>query len=526
MAAKTFYLLGTTAPSPNYFGVMQDGGTAPISATSTALGWNPSSTSLVTPYYASHCGASNSYVPSTASASSLIDATSGPTKGTGSTYLTAGDSFITPSPLIGNFANTAWTLNFNFQFYNNTGAVGCVRCRVWASVNADGSSARQLTSGTLVCSIINFVDPSTTYNSTVSWSPGTITLTNEYLFFQVEWQETTVGASACGVELYTGSADVVTPVWTPLPSTLTASALLDTAPTLGTSALIKILVGAALLDSPPNLGGTLAEYVLPPAALLDSAPTIGGATFTQKDVLVGGFADSAPTLGTSALSEILVGAALLDTAPPIPTPTIIRALPLANFLDSAPTLGAQTLYQHYMLAAAALQDGAPTPGTSALIEVSVAAGLLDSAPVLGTPEGGYNLSTANLTAAIPTFGQPILFQYLEPPSVNLNLTTNNPTLQQGIFSNFNDAMTMFMTGPSLAGRSDGIRGPAQAITVLWPLKLVNGQLSIDVEAFNRPELQVWAAMQAPIFDTPSIRQVFLPMTLFDNAPTLEHPHLT
>jgi hypothetical protein len=46
----------------------------------------------------------------------------------------------------------------------------------------------------------------------MSWSPGSITLSNEYLFFQIEWEETTAGTSASDNVLQRiGTTKITTP---------------------------------------------------------------------------------------------------------------------------------------------------------------------------------------------------------------------------------------------------------------------------------------------------------------------------
>ncbi len=220
MATITWWILGTSAATPNWFGNLQEGGSAPTAAT-TSYGYIPSTTALTTPFWRSREGATAAAPASAALASSWIASTSGPTKGTSNTNTTAGDSFITPNSYSGVFANSAWTFNWVFRA-TIVGAVGQVNMRVWASVNADGTSARELTSGAVSGSIISLNAVNTDFNSSISWSPGLITLNNEFLFFQPEWQETTVGASGSTVRPRAGfstinsnivSSDFVSSTW-------------------------------------------------------------------------------------------------------------------------------------------------------------------------------------------------------------------------------------------------------------------------------------------------------------------------
>jgi hypothetical protein len=205
MATRTFYLLGSGSPAvaPGWFGQMQDGGTAPTAA-QAGFGWKISK--APTGYYKAFLGASSE---STAAAqgTSWISGATGPTKGTGASATTAGDCYMTPAAYSGTFAAGAWTLSLMVRA-GTAGMVGHLNMRVWASVNADGSSARELTSGSLVGTAVTL---STTADvngmGTTTWSPGAITLNNEYLFFQLEWQETTTGSTNnddCAFRIGTG----------------------------------------------------------------------------------------------------------------------------------------------------------------------------------------------------------------------------------------------------------------------------------------------------------------------------------
>lgn len=205
MAVQTIYLLGTTAVTPNWFGNTQLNGAAPVSA-NTPFGWVPGKTAITTPYYRGFIGATGT--SNVAAAASTIASTPGPTAGTGATSTTAGDSFIA-GPFSGTFTNTAWTFNFWMQA-STGGGVGNVNLRVWRSANANGSGATEIipfTSGAIIT-----LSTSGDRNSQITASPGAVTLSNEYLFFQVEWQETTAGGSNnTNVLFRVGDLSIVTP---------------------------------------------------------------------------------------------------------------------------------------------------------------------------------------------------------------------------------------------------------------------------------------------------------------------------
>lgn len=206
MAVKTLYVLNSVAVTPGWFGQLQDGGTAP-SAVATSYGWVVGTTAVTTPYWRARLGAAAR--ATAASASSNIDSASGPVKGTGTTITTAGDSFITPTTYAGSLAAGTWT----FAWVMRTAAItttGRLRMRVWASVNADGSGARELTSGAQVGATVTMNAANTNFNSSISWSAPAITLVNEYLFFQVEWQETVAGTISTATAHFWVSAATIT----------------------------------------------------------------------------------------------------------------------------------------------------------------------------------------------------------------------------------------------------------------------------------------------------------------------------
>lgn len=212
MATKTFYLLNTAAATPNFFGNLQEGGTAPTAGNSS-YGWTVAKGAITSPYWRGRYGASAVVASGNGLASSWI-ASNNPTKGTGATNTTAGDSFISPVTYAGTFANTNWTFSFNMRA-GTAGAVGRIRLNVYRSANADGTSATKLTSTVQVGSTIT-LSTTADNNSSITWSPGgTITLANEYLFIQPEWEETTAGSSTSSNVLFRiGTASFTTSDYT------------------------------------------------------------------------------------------------------------------------------------------------------------------------------------------------------------------------------------------------------------------------------------------------------------------------
>jgi hypothetical protein len=199
MAAKTFYHLNALASGSNHMN-MQDGGSAPTAAT-TGTGW------VVGTVAANNYSLMNSQ---TEKASTGFGTTAMPNAAPENV---GGDCWRTPNPLTGTFANANWTINTSVIAVTRAGSTqdGNVRVRVWKSPNADGSSATELTSATLVGGTVTNLT-TTAQSSNITWSPGgAITLNNEYLFFQYAWMISGVGGfSNCDVDFRIGSLSVVT----------------------------------------------------------------------------------------------------------------------------------------------------------------------------------------------------------------------------------------------------------------------------------------------------------------------------
>lgn len=255
MAVKTWYVLNTAAAAPGYFGQLQDGGTAPTAANCT-FGWAPGK--LTANYYCSaRLGASGTVTNGTNV--SFIGSVTGPQKGTGATNLTAGDSFITPTAYTGSFVAGTWTLTFN-MIATTAGLNGRLGLRVWASVNADGSSARELTSG----EIFQPTSPSSTAITTTataftfSWSAPAITLTSEYVFFQLEYQEgSSAGSNNNDNAFFRVGSSIATTNYTPAPIAITPNTLAGgggiPAPALGQIGHLNAPVAAVAGTAAPVL---------------------------------------------------------------------------------------------------------------------------------------------------------------------------------------------------------------------------------------------------------------------------------
>jgi hypothetical protein len=212
-AQKIFWLTNTTPASPGFFGALQEDGTPPSQALSTTA-FTLAKTAVTTrAYWTLITGGTNT---ATGGTSSQIDSRSGPLAGT--TGTAGGDAYRTPTALTGTFTGT-WQIAL-IWWMTSLSITGQFRCRVAKSANANGSSATYLTTSTLVSpSTANStqssnLDAGVIGNQTVmKWQPGSaITLSNEYLFFEIEWQETVAGsANGSNLKMLLGSAAIFAP---------------------------------------------------------------------------------------------------------------------------------------------------------------------------------------------------------------------------------------------------------------------------------------------------------------------------
>lgn len=221
MAAKVFWVLNTAAASPFFGGSLQEDGSAPTAANSS-FGWTIGVVEL--PYWRARLGASAA--ATVFASSSYIDGSSGPTKGTGATNTTAGDAFRTPSPLTGTFASGTWTFDLNIRTTagGGSGLTGGFRLRVFKSANADGSSATLISPSTTIdFDVVGLPTVNTDVNCQGFWNtaPTAIALTNEYLFFQLEWKNNVAGNSGSNVLFRVGTAKITTTNF--IPPTITGS---------------------------------------------------------------------------------------------------------------------------------------------------------------------------------------------------------------------------------------------------------------------------------------------------------------
>jgi hypothetical protein len=230
MATKTFYYLNTNAVTPNFYGNLQDGGSAPATVLSTRLSWTPAAVTAPC-FFRARCGATaNATVHAT---TSFIDAGTpnyiGPQIGTGTTNTTAGDCFVSPTSYLGYFNSGTWTFSFNYQSNGGGNLSISIKARVWACRTANGIDLGNSTSGPRELTALNgtltlesgatgaMTGSATNFPITITWTAPTIALYNEYLFFQFECHDKVAGVSGQTAQLVVGSgSNITTPNWNPV----------------------------------------------------------------------------------------------------------------------------------------------------------------------------------------------------------------------------------------------------------------------------------------------------------------------
>jgi len=361
---KTLYMLNTAATTPDWFGVMQDGGTAPTAAAS-AFGWTTAKTATTTPFWRARIGATAT--ATVASATSNLDFAVDPNAGTGATITTSGDAFRSPVRYAGTFGAGNWTLNFGMRTLAAT-VVGNMRCRIWAGPASNGVNARELTSGALTGSTVSMIATATTYTSTITWNAPTIILDGEYLFFQVEWNETTAGTSnSCAVVFYQSACTIATANWS-------AAAGVTAATTIA---------GQGQFDTPDNIPQVFAIGTA-------QQKTGGGATPVTLTANV----PAGSLIVIYSASVTASGGASFNSPPTDSAGNVYTQVP-GNWILTTPSFGVTRAYCPNCLALSAGQTiTIPIVGTAltAAISIFYATGLQRS--VLPTPQSSFTQNTA------------------------------------------------------------------------------------------------------------------------------------
>lgn len=272
----------------------------------------------------------------------------------GSLDATAGDALRTTNTYTGTFATGTWTLNFAAIAVTLGGTQdGRILFRLLRSPNADGSGATEITSGALTGSTVTNLAASTqqTSSGTTSSIPS-FAVNNEYIFCQLAWEITGVGAMSTNdviMRIGTTATRLVSPTFTAGTATDTDVRVSFptpvTAPDTGAGAQeFRVLVrkkGAGASDPTAAIelweNGSFKATTLAATAVSNTTGTVLSGTWDAANLTTASGANvECKVVGTGAVNGSLeVGAIGWNKLPPepgaapsllLPTDTVQRVL--------------------------------------------------------------------------------------------------------------------------------------------------------------------------------------------------------
>jgi hypothetical protein len=212
---------------------------------------------------------------------------------------TAGDCLRTSTAYTGSFASANWTLTFSVIGVTNSGAQdGRARFRLFRSVNADGSSATEITGAAQVGSTVTNLS-TTQQDSSVTFNPGAFSLSNEYLFVQVGWEITGAGGMS--------TTDVVMRIGTTA-TRVVSSTFTPSFTGTGTVAIAPLAFASSGAEA---FTGTATEALAPLALDVAGAETFTG---TATEALAPLALDGAGTMSTGFDGDATLAVAPLATS--------------------------------------------------------------------------------------------------------------------------------------------------------------------------------------------------------------------
>jgi hypothetical protein len=112
----------------------------------------------------------------------------------GSINTTTGDCLRSTSTYTGDFANADWVVSLCVRANTNGGTQdGLGYCRLFRSVNADGSSATEITGAAQASGAVDNLTTSATLTGTITFNPAAFSVAGEYIFLQIAWGRTGAG---------------------------------------------------------------------------------------------------------------------------------------------------------------------------------------------------------------------------------------------------------------------------------------------------------------------------------------------
>lgn len=137
----------------------------------------------------------------------------------GSIDTTVGDCMRSTNTYNGGFASGNWTINGVVIAVANGGSQdGTMGFRLFRSVNANGSSATEITGAVQTGATVTDLTAATQQNSSITFNPGAFSVADEYLFVQIGWQRTGAGAMTTSDVIFrvgSTATRVVTSTFTP-----------------------------------------------------------------------------------------------------------------------------------------------------------------------------------------------------------------------------------------------------------------------------------------------------------------------
>lgn len=247
----------------------------------------------------------------------------------GSLDIVNGDFFVSEAAYTGTFAAANWTIDFAVRAQTGGGAHdGNAGFRLFRMSSSDGAGTNvEITAGVQVGSTVTNLATSATQKSSVTFNPGSFSVTNEFIGIQVGWKRTGAGAmTSDDVNLRVGTgASVVTSSDFSLGATTHATTGALTGPgavIAGTAAHIAIHGTSGALTGPGStIAGTASSATPRPSsgALVGPGSVVAGTAArthvfpTSGDlvgpgaVIAGSAARTAPAGTTHATSGDLVG---------------------------------------------------------------------------------------------------------------------------------------------------------------------------------------------------------------------------
>lgn len=306
-----------------------------------------------------------------------------PVEPDGSIDTSLGDCWRTTGKLTGTFATGNWTFQMRVIAVSGGGSQdGRAAFRLFRGPNADGSGATEITSGRLVGGTVTDLTTSTAQTSAhSSTSIGSFSLNDEYLFVQVGWEATGLGAH--------GSPDVIARIGTASSLVTSTDFVENTIVTPTTASLATALFAAAVII------GTIVTPTTAALTLAGFAPTVtvaaGGTTVTPGTAALT-LATFAPTVLTPQLATPAAASLVLTALAPSVTATnhqlVVPSTASLTLAPFAPTALAPRLAVP-ATAALTLATFAPTVtgGTGTTIVPGVAALTLSAfAPTVLAPQ--------------------------------------------------------------------------------------------------------------------------------------------